>query len=89
MRFIEGELYHVYNRGNNKRQIFFKDENYIFFLKKIKESIAPNSDILCWCLMPNHFHLLLRANKSSIIEHASYGGKPMQRLASHIGRGVK
>lgn len=86
MRFIEGELYHVYNRGNNKRQIFFNEENYIFFLKKIRKWIAPNCDILCWCLMPNHFHLLLRANGSSIIELPSYGGKPIQHLALNIGR---
>lgn len=59
MRFIEGELYHVYNRGNNRNRIFYQDENYEFFLKKIKKEILPLCDILAYCLMPNHYHLLM------------------------------
>lgn len=86
MRFTEGALYHVYNRGNNKRQVFFNDENYVFFLKKVRKWLAPHSDLLCWCLMPNHFHLLLRANECSVIEMPAYGGKPIQSLAFSIGQ---
>ena len=51
-------FYHIYNRGNNKQNIFFNRNNYIFFLDKIKKHVNPHLDILAFCLMPNHFHIL-------------------------------
>ena len=68
MHLTEGYIYHVYNRGNNKRPIFFSKENYLYFLKGMQKTIAPCCDILCWCLMPNHFHFLIHANAQSVIE---------------------
>lgn len=65
MQFNPGEIYHIYNRGNNKQTIFFKEENYLYFLEKIRKYIYPNCDILAWCLMPNHFHFLIYANDKS------------------------
>lgn len=65
MQFNSGEIYHIYNRGNNKHAIFFKEENYFYFLEKIRKYIYPNCDILAWCLMPNHFHFLIHANDKS------------------------
>jgi len=59
MIFETGHLYHIYNQGNNRQKIFFKDENYLYFLKKIRKHILPHADILAWCLMPNHFHLMI------------------------------
>lgn len=59
----EGYLYHIYNQGNNNQKIFFNDENYLFFLNKIKVHILPHADILAWCLMPNHFHLMVSVNQ--------------------------
>ncbi|OFX23013.1 MAG: hypothetical protein A2041_07445 [Bacteroidetes bacterium GWA2_31_9b] len=60
MFFEEDKLYHIYNRSNET--VFYSRDNYLFFLEKIKKHIYPVSDILAWCLMPNHFHFLLRAN---------------------------
>ena len=62
MQFETGRIYHIFNQGNNRRKIFFKRENYPFFLKKIRLNILPYSDILAWCLMPNHFHLMVLVN---------------------------
>ncbi len=59
-------LYHIYNRGNNSCKVFFNHENYIFFLRKIRKHILPYCDILAWCLMPNHFHLIIRVKHTSI-----------------------
>ena len=59
MNFINGHIYHIYNRGNNKQLIFFKDENYRYFLRKVKSNMLPLTDILAYCLMPNHFHFLV------------------------------
>lgn len=85
MRFLENEIYHVYNRGNNKQQIFFTDSDYGYFLNKLRTEWKPHCEILAWCLMPNHFHIMLLATKESCIEIPSYGGKPMQLLARKIG----
>lgn len=66
MQFIEDKLYHVYNRGNNQQPIFFKPENYIFFLEKVRRYIRPKCNLLAYCLMPNHFHFLLQATPDSV-----------------------
>ncbi len=62
MQFELNHIYHIYNRGNNSQIIFFNRENYLFFLQKIKIYISPFADILAWCLMPNHFHLMVYTN---------------------------
>jgi putative transposase len=62
MQFAINNIYHIFNRGNNSQPIFFSRENYLFFLGKIKTCILPHSDILAWCLMPTHFHLMIYVN---------------------------
>jgi len=52
-------IYHIYNRGNNKQLIFHNRDNYLYFLNKIRKHISPYCELLCYCLMPNHFHLLV------------------------------
>ena len=62
MDLANGQIYHVFNRGNNSQTVFFNRENYLFFLDKIRKSILPHADILAWCLMPTHFHLMISVN---------------------------
>ncbi len=59
MKFEPENIFHVYNRGNNKARIFFRHENYLFFLQKVRKELLPYCEILCYCLMPNHFHFLV------------------------------
>lgn len=66
MVFEEGHIYHIYNQGNNRQRIFFSAGNYLFFLRKIKLYILPFADVLAWCLMPNHFHLMVYVRKTEI-----------------------
>lgn len=66
MQFEPNHMYHVFNRGNNSQQIFFSKDNYLFFLQKIKKYILPFADVLAWCLMPNHFHLMIYVNQVEI-----------------------
>lgn len=58
--FEEHGIYHVYNRTNNKEKLFLSDENRYFFLKKYSHYLSPFIDTYCWCLLPNHFHFLVR-----------------------------
>lgn len=59
MSFIPGEIYHVYNRGNNKEVIFKEDENYHFFLRKMEKQLKDCCSILAYALLPNHYHFLI------------------------------
>ena len=59
MYFQSDHLYHIYNQGNNRQKIFFSENNYLYFLRKLKNYLLPYGDLLAWCLMPNHFHLLV------------------------------
>ena len=67
MNFDKGYLYHVYNQGNNKQKIFYNRDNYFFFLEKINHYIKPYVDILAWCLMPNHFHLMMLVKEIELV----------------------
>lgn len=62
MKFYPNQVFHVYNRGNNRQQIFFTEENYLYFLRKVRVHLSPYCDILAYCLMPNHFHFLIYTN---------------------------
>ena len=74
-------IYHIYNRGNNQQTIFFSEENYFYFLRKSHKCLKPFSDILAWCLMPNHFHFLIYANEKSLAPLKS-GGIFMPTIAN-------
>jgi putative transposase len=67
MDIEKSHIYHIYNQGNNRQRVFFNHDNYILFLKKIKDYIIPHADILAWCLMPNHFHLMIYVHTQEII----------------------
>lgn len=66
MEFETDRLFHIYNRGNNSQTVFLNRENYLFFLEKIKIYISPYGNILAWCLMPNHFHLMVEVARLTI-----------------------
>ncbi|HEY6437113.1 MAG TPA: hypothetical protein VIY47_11035 [Ignavibacteriaceae bacterium] len=55
----QGSFYHIYNRGNNKENIFFEEKNYQYFLKLFDKYLSPYVDVYAYCLMPNHFHFLI------------------------------
>ena len=53
-------FYHIYNRGNNDENIFIEEKNYSFFLQKMIKYLVPMADIYSYCLLKNHFHILLK-----------------------------
>jgi len=73
MKFEKGHIYHIYNQGNNRQTLFFNRGNYSFFLNKIKTFIFPYADIIAWCLMSNHFHLMVVVNDVEVELGNSHG----------------
>ena len=56
-----GQTYHIYNRGVNYGDIFFDRANWLFFLRRLRDYCpAERAAVLAYCLMPNHFHLVVR-----------------------------
>lgn len=61
IEFVPGCYYHLYNRGAHRRSIFYTDEDYRAFLTRLKGHVGDcHISVIAYCLMPNHFHLLLR-----------------------------
>ena len=61
-------FYHVYNHANGIEDFYKKEEDYYSFIHRIKKYIFPISKIYAYCLMPNHFHLLLRTKEENNIK---------------------
>lgn len=76
---VEEGYYHIYARGVNKDTIFKEDTDYHVFLNLLKRYLSKEArhdtygvpyihlynklELLCYCLMPNHFHLLIYQNE--------------------------
>jgi putative transposase len=90
-QLLNNNIYHIYNRGTEKRQIFLDDSDYARFIHYLYEfnnsdvifnfardinvrgrtsninTKNPFVEIIAFCLMPNHFHLILRQLKDGSI----------------------
>jgi REP element-mobilizing transposase RayT len=53
-------FYHVFNRGNNRESIFKDERNYTYFLKLYALHVSPHVNTFAYCLLRNHFHLLIQ-----------------------------
>lgn len=54
-----GNYFHIYNRGNNGIDVFFDSESYYHFLRLFDRYISPIAETYAWCLLKNHFHILV------------------------------
>lgn len=94
---LPDKYYHIYNRANNNELVFKDHDDFQFFMLKLGEVVTDKIDIFCFCLMPNHFHLIIkpksevrRKGKGSINEslkslfqfYAQYFNKKYHRKGS-------
>lgn len=61
--------YHIYNRGINSDKIFENVDNYLFFLKQFSKYVTPVCDVYAYCLMPNHFHFVIKIKSKEELLH--------------------
>lgn len=60
--------YHIFNHANGFENVFVEDMNYKFFLEKYLKYIYPIAETYAYCLLPNHFHIVIRIRKHQVIE---------------------
>lgn len=61
--YVKDAYYHIFNRGNGKQDIFLEDGDSRFYLSRLIVYLSQfDFSLVCYCLMPNHVHLLLRQN---------------------------
>ncbi|HSV88865.1 MAG TPA: hypothetical protein VLH61_09505 [Bacteroidales bacterium] len=59
-----GRYYHIFNHAVGQENLFLEDKNYAFFLEKFEKYIVEFVDVYVYCLMPNHFHFLIRVKET-------------------------
>lgn len=63
-----GKFYHVYNRGNNGINLFYDMDCYYHFLRLYEKYMEPVVETYAWCLLRNHFHLLIGIKSEAEID---------------------
>jgi REP element-mobilizing transposase RayT len=59
-----GVFYHIYNRGNNRENVFVEPRNYAYFTQLYLKYVEPVADTYAYCLLKNHFHLLVQVKEN-------------------------
>lgn len=64
---VPGKIYHVYNHANGWENLFSEGRNFIFFLQRCREFVWPVAQLYAWCLVPDHFHLVVRIRDEEVL----------------------
>lgn len=69
-QLVPSTYYHIFNHANGDEDLFREPENYRYFLQQYHKHIDAIADTYCHCLMPNHFHFMIRIKaKVAITSH--------------------
>lgn len=77
-----GVTYHIYNRGNNRENLFLENKNYAYFMQLFSTYFHPIALTYSYCLLPNHFHFLIQVKSNEELQSKSQVRK--QTLPSQI-----
>ena len=67
-KLVPDTSYHIFNHANGFENVFLHEANYYYFLEKYQLYINPIAETYAYCLMPNHFHVIVRIRKRLFIE---------------------
>lgn len=97
--FVKEGYYHIFNRGNNKKDIFLDQQDYMYFLHQfdcyllekslyrpewIQRHFCGEVDLIAYCLMPNHFHVLVQQHTERGV--AEFMGALMNRYTKYFNK---
>lgn len=77
------QYYHIFNRGNNSETVFRQERNYHFFMELYTKHLYPVVDTFAYCLLPNHFHFLIKIKSEEVIVRSlkkNNMGKPTDQV---------
>lgn len=74
--------YHIYNRGNNRENIFIQERNYEYFMRLYEKHVAPITDTFAYCLLRNHFHIAVRTKSKEEILKTLKASKQTLKVSS-------
>lgn len=83
---VPNTYYHIFNRGNNRENLFYKPANASFFLEKYAGYLSALLDTYAYCLLPNHFHLLIRVKMPEEIVAGRADIQGLQDLENFVQR---
>jgi REP element-mobilizing transposase RayT len=66
IQFESGHFYHVWTHANGLDNLFREEANYLFLLSKYASYIHPVAKTFAYCLMPNHFHLMIQIREGIV-----------------------
>ncbi len=73
LEILEREhYYHIYNRGINGENIFISDDNKMYFLKLLSKHLTVKISVFAYCLMNNHYHLIVRIDDNPEVVTQSF-----------------
>ncbi|BFM44600.1 hypothetical protein CFS9_32410 [Flavobacterium sp. CFS9] len=78
-----GKYYHIYNRAINSENLFKENRNHAYFLVLYNKHIDPIAETFAWCLLKNHFHLLVRIKTFEEILHTHEDYEIKRIIAPH------
>ena len=79
------KFYHIFNRGIDGCDLFREKDNYAHFLRLYEKHIYPVAETYSWCLMPNHFHLLIQVRSLRELHGAENQGRnPVSQAFSNL-----
>lgn len=65
-----GEFFHIFNRGINGAPVFFEEKNYSYFLKQLSKYTYPFVKTFAYCLLKNHYHILIQVREEAELDRA-------------------
>lgn len=68
IKFTPGSFYHIFNHAVGNDNLFKSHENYLFFLNRYNHHLFSVFKTFAYCLMPNHFHMLIQVRDEQELE---------------------
>ena len=82
-------FYHIYNRAIGDDLLFYQTRNYHFFFDKFYEYLNEYLDFYAYCLLPNHFHFLVKVKETDRDDIALSDVIPQQPLKQVVSENFR